>query len=108
MSAPAPPASGPRVLVVEDEFLIRMTLFEALSDDGFDVVVGNPPFRSHQMALAHDTDAADALRRAYPEVVGGETNLAAFFLAQGMRVRIDQDDRVYLGGWTRMMLRRAR
>ena len=27
-----------RVLIVEDEFLIRMTLFEALSDEGFDVV----------------------------------------------------------------------
>ncbi|WP_237565715.1 FHA domain-containing protein [Ornithinimicrobium cerasi] len=29
-------------------------------------------------------------------------------LAQGERVRIDEDDRVYLGGWTRMVLRRAR
>ena len=29
---------SPRVLVVEDEFLIRMTLAEALSDEGFDVV----------------------------------------------------------------------
>jgi DNA-binding response OmpR family regulator len=29
---------GPRVLVVEDEFLIRMTLAEALGDEGFDVV----------------------------------------------------------------------
>ena len=28
----------PRVLVVEDEFLIRMTLAEALADEGFDVV----------------------------------------------------------------------
>ena len=38
MSASVPPAPGPRILVVEDEFLIRMTLFEALSDEGFDVV----------------------------------------------------------------------
>ena len=38
MSESASPPSGPRVLVVEDEFLIRMTLFEALSDEGFDVV----------------------------------------------------------------------
>lgn len=38
MSDSASPPSGPRVLVVEDEFLIRMTLFEALSDEGFDVV----------------------------------------------------------------------
>lgn len=28
----------PRVLVVEDEFLIRLTLAEALQDDGFEVV----------------------------------------------------------------------
>lgn len=28
----------PRILVVEDEFLIRLTLVEALTDEGFDVV----------------------------------------------------------------------
>ena len=31
-------ALQPRVLVVEDEFLIRLTLVEALSDDGFEVL----------------------------------------------------------------------
>ncbi len=30
--------SQPRVLVVEDEFLIRLTLVEALSDEGFKVL----------------------------------------------------------------------
>jgi CheY-like chemotaxis protein len=30
--------SSPRILIVEDEFLIRMTLAEALGDEGFDVV----------------------------------------------------------------------
>lgn len=30
--------ASPRVLVVEDEFLIRMTLAEALIDEGFDVI----------------------------------------------------------------------
>jgi len=30
--------SQPRVLVVEDEFLIRLTLTEALSDEGFEVI----------------------------------------------------------------------
>lgn len=30
--------SAPRILIVEDEFLIRLTLAEALSDEGFDVV----------------------------------------------------------------------
>ncbi len=28
----------PKVLIVEDEFLIRLTLSEALSDDGFEVI----------------------------------------------------------------------
>jgi CheY-like chemotaxis protein len=32
------PTSRPRVLIVEDEFLIRMTLAESLADAGFDVV----------------------------------------------------------------------
>jgi len=31
-------ATLPRILVVEDEFLIRLTLVEALSDEGFDVI----------------------------------------------------------------------
>ena len=30
--------SQPRVMVVEDEFLIRLTLVEALTDEGFDVI----------------------------------------------------------------------
>lgn len=56
MSASTPPASGPRILVVEDEFLIRMTLFEALSDDGFDVLE------------AGNGDDALALLRADPAI----------------------------------------
>ncbi len=28
----------PRILIVEDEFLVRLTLSEALADEGFDVV----------------------------------------------------------------------
>lgn len=31
-------AALPRILIVEDEFLIRLTLMEALSDEGFDVL----------------------------------------------------------------------
>lgn len=38
MSSAATPIPGPRILLVEDEFLIRMTLLEALSDEGFDVM----------------------------------------------------------------------
>ncbi len=33
-----PPAGRPRLLVVEDEFLIRLTLVEALGDEGFEVL----------------------------------------------------------------------
>jgi CheY-like chemotaxis protein len=32
------PPTPPRILVVEDEFLIRLTLVEALGDEGFNVV----------------------------------------------------------------------
>lgn len=48
--------SPPRVLVVEDEFLIRLTLAEALSDDGFDVLE------------AESGDAAMALLRGNPDI----------------------------------------
>jgi CheY-like chemotaxis protein len=37
MSDSSPP-TVPRILVVEDEFLIRLTLVEALGDEGFSVV----------------------------------------------------------------------
>ena len=47
---------GPRVLIVEDEFLIRMTLAEALGDEGFDVVE------------AETGDAALPILRADPEI----------------------------------------
>ena len=33
-----PTSAIPRILVVEDEFLIRLTLVEALGDEGFDVI----------------------------------------------------------------------
>lgn len=45
-----------RVLVVEDEFLIRLTLAEALSDDGFDVLE------------AESGDAAMLLLRGNPDI----------------------------------------
>ncbi|GAC1523515.1 MAG: response regulator [Chloroflexota bacterium] len=38
MTEPATPTDLRRVLVVEDEFLIRMTLAEALGDEGFEVL----------------------------------------------------------------------
>lgn len=38
MSLSTTSAVSPRILIVEDEFLIRMTLVEALGDEGFDCV----------------------------------------------------------------------
>ena len=38
MPPPSTEALRPRILVVEDEFLIRMTLAEGLGDEGFDVI----------------------------------------------------------------------
>lgn len=38
MLPPSAPNGQIRVLVVEDEFLIRMTLAEALGDEGFEVI----------------------------------------------------------------------
>ncbi len=45
----------PRILIVEDEFLIRMTLAEALAGEGFDVV-----------EAADGDEAADLLRSQSP------------------------------------------
>jgi CheY-like chemotaxis protein len=50
------PSPLPRVLIVEDEFLIRMTLAEALGDEGFD------------MREAETADAALPMLRADPEI----------------------------------------
>lgn len=38
MPSPQEPEPPARILVVEDEFLIRMTLVEALGDEGYDVL----------------------------------------------------------------------
>jgi CheY-like chemotaxis protein len=50
------PSPLPRVLIVEDEFLIRMTLAEALGDEGFDVLE------------AETADAALPMLRADPDI----------------------------------------
>jgi CheY-like chemotaxis protein len=49
--------SKPKVLIVEDEFLIRLTLTESLSEEGFEII-----------AAASGQEALDALA-AHPEVV---------------------------------------
>jgi CheY-like chemotaxis protein len=51
------PRSRPKVLIVEDEFLIRMTLAEALTEEGFDVVEAATG-EEGATALASDPDFA--------------------------------------------------
>ena len=43
----------PKVLIVEDEFLIRLTLAEALSDDGFEVIEAPSGEAALQALQAH-------------------------------------------------------
>ena len=49
------PLSAPRILVVEDEFLIRLTLVEALKDEGFDVVEAETGDAALPMILSDTT-----------------------------------------------------
>ncbi len=75
----------PRALVVEDEFLVRLTLVEALGDDGFDVTEAGSADEGLEVLQAADgfallvTDIqlpgvlsglqlADAARRIHPEL----------------------------------------
>ena len=45
----------PRIMIVEDDFLIRLTLSESLADEGFDIVEAS----SGEEALAMVQDGAD-------------------------------------------------
>lgn len=54
----------PRLLLVEDEFLIRMTLAEILADEGFEVV-----------EAASGADALGGLEAAPPDIVLTDLNL---------------------------------
>ncbi|WP_428391778.1 response regulator [Lichenicoccus sp.] len=54
MNAPPPPLAS-RLLLVEDEFLIRMTLSEALAEDGFEVVEAEDADAALER-LRHDPD----------------------------------------------------
>jgi SAM-dependent methyltransferase len=52
---------------------------------GFDIVVGNPPFLAHQKLKQRDPQLAELYRSRFADAVGGETNLAAYFLVQSLR-----------------------
>ena len=51
--------TAPRILIVEDEFLIRLTLSEALSDDGFEVIEASSG--DEALALIGAADRIDLL-----------------------------------------------
>ena len=49
----------PRIMVVEDEFLIRLTLVEALIDEGFDVIEASTA--DEALPILHDDDSIELL-----------------------------------------------
>lgn len=57
-----------------------------LWEQRFDVVVGNPPFLSHANLKKEDPERTRKLREDFSSVVGKETNLAAYFIFQALRV----------------------
>lgn len=47
-------AASPKILIVEDEFLVRMTLVEALTDEGFDVLEAGTADEAMDLLHAED------------------------------------------------------
>lgn len=47
-------AASPKILIVEDEFLVRMTLVEALMDEGFDVLEASSGDEAMDLLRAED------------------------------------------------------
>ena len=74
----------PRILVVEDEFLIRLTLVEALGDEGFDVLETETADAALPILLADPMIRLLLTDIQLPGVLDGHR------LAQ--RVRIDRPD----------------
>jgi len=54
--------------------------------EAFDVVVGNPPFLSYRALKALSPRDAEQYRSTFGDTVGGETNLAVYFIIQALRV----------------------
>ena len=74
----------PRVLVVEDEFLIRLTLVEALGDEGFDVLEAESADAALPILLGDPSIRLLLTDIQLPGALNGRS------LAQ--RVRIDRPD----------------
>jgi CheY-like chemotaxis protein len=82
----------PRVMVVEDEFVIRMTLSEALTDEGFDVMEASSAEEALEMV---DADAPLALLLTDVQLAGG---LDGASLARRMRERMPRMPVIFMTG----------
>lgn len=74
-----------KVLIVEDEFLIRLTLSEALSDDGFEVIEAATGAEAMQALPAHQ-DLALLLTDV--QLPGGMSGLEVARRARAVRTEI--------------------
>jgi DNA-binding response OmpR family regulator len=86
--------SRPKVLIVEDEFLIRMTLAEALTDDGFDVIEAETG--DEALALFGQQESIDLLLTDV-QLPGSLDGIA---LARAARARVPQLPVIYMTGRT--------
>jgi CheY-like chemotaxis protein len=81
-----------KVLVVEDEFLIRMTLTEALSDEGFEVLEAETADAALPMLIADPSIRLLLTDIQLPGVLNGRT------LAQQVRARRPTLPVIYMTG----------
>lgn len=86
------PAEPARVLVVEDEFLIRMTLAEALGDEGFEVLEAESGDVALPMLVADPTIRLLLTDIQLPGVLNGR------MLAQRARERSPRLPIIYMTG----------
>ncbi len=86
------PAEPARVLVVEDEFLIRMTLAEALGDEGFEVLEAESGDVALPMLVADPTIRLLLTDIQLPGVLNGR------MLAQRARERSPHLPIIYMTG----------
>jgi CheY-like chemotaxis protein len=83
---------GPRCLIVEDEYLIRLILVEALSDDGFQVVEAGD---AEEALAALDQDRGIDLLLTDIQLPGAVNGVT---LAQKARERIPELPVIYMTG----------
>ncbi len=89
---PMPSAGKPRILLVEDEFLIRATLAEALADEGYEVIeAGN----ADEALEAARTDDGIGLMLTDIQLPGG---LDGYAVAARVRARIPNLPVIFMSG----------